>query len=255
MIKNALKIQNLSKKFGDFWAVKDLDLEVREGSIFGVLGPNGAGKTTTIKLITGLLKPTRGNIFVGDTEIQENPYEAKKKFSLLPDVPYLYEKLTGWEFMNFIIKIYNLNRTGITDEVDNQLNRFGLLEVAHDLIDSYSHGMRQRLLLASVMLRDPDIIILDEPMVGLDPEAARMVKNIFKELSKKKKTIFLSTHTLSDAQELCSEIAIINRGKLIASGNINELMDMASKISGLKAAGDEEIVSLEDIYLAITKNA
>lgn len=255
MKTTAVKIENLSKKFGDLWALKDLSLDVKEGEMFGILGPNGAGKTTTIKLMAGLLRPTAGRVLIKGIDMQDNPYEAKRKFALLPDVPYLYEKLTGWEFMKFITRIYNIDKPDIDDRIDQQLKIFNIKEVAHDLIDSYSHGIRQRLLIASVMLRDPDIIMLDEPMVGLDPEAARMVKNIFKELIKKNKTIFLSTHTLTDAQELCREIAIINKGQLIAQGSIDDLKQIVCDIK--KKNNDDTLTSdsLEEIYLSITRNA
>ncbi|MFH1415624.1 MAG: ABC transporter ATP-binding protein [Elusimicrobiota bacterium] len=249
----SIKIENVSKRFGDCLALKDLNLEIFRGEIFGLLGPNGAGKTTSIKLVTGLLKPTCGRILIEGIDVQLDPLEAKKKFSLLPDVPYIYEKLTGWEFMKFITRIYRIDRSGIDDEINRQLLIFNLREIAHDLIDSYSHGLRQRLLLASVILRDPDIIILDEPMVGLDPEAARMVKDIFKKLAGENKTIFLSTHTLTDAEELCSRIAIINRGKLSVCGTIDELREVARKKDA--AAGEDSPGDLESIYLSITKDA
>lgn len=245
MTVSAVKVENLSKKFGDFWALKELSLDVKEGEIFGLLGPNGAGKTTTIKLLTGLLKPSEGKVFIKGIDLSVNPRQAKKKFALLPDVPYIYKKLTGWEFMKFITRIYEIKRENIDEEIDRQLEIFDIKSVAHDLTESYSHGMRQRLLLASVMIRDPDIIILDEPMVGLDPEAARMVKNMFKKLSNRKITFFLSTHTLTDAQELCSRIAIISKGQLLAQGTIEELRKMDRNKSD----------SLEDIYLSITRNA
>lgn len=250
----AVKIENLSKKFGDCLALKNLSLDVKEGEIFGILGPNGAGKTTTIKLMAGLLRPSAGRVLIKGIDVQKYPREAKRKFALLPDVPYLYEKLTGWEFMKFITKIYNIKEPDVDAQIDHQLQIFNIREVAHDLIDSYSHGIRQRLLLASVMLRDPDIIMLDEPMVGLDPEAARMVKNIFKELAGKKKTIFLSTHTLTDAQELCQRIAIIDKGLLIAHGSFDDLKQIVSDIK--KKTGDDELTSdtLEEIYLSITRN-
>lgn len=250
----SVKINNLSKYFGKFPALNNLNLEVNEGEIFGLLGPNGAGKTTTIKLMTGLLKPTNGNVLIKDIDIQVDPINAKKKFALLPDVPYLYEKLTGWEFMKFIAKVYALDRNDLDSDIEKQLKIFNVNEVSYDLIESYSHGLRQRLLLASVMLRDPEVIILDEPMVGLDPQAARMVKDIFKNLIKRKRTIFLSTHTLTDAQELCSRIAIIDKGKLLALGDIQQLKKIASDLNeqeGLSLISDD----LEEIYLSITRNA
>ncbi len=255
MNDKALKIENIKKCFGDTVAVDRINLEVGGGNIFGILGPNGAGKTTTIKMMTGLLKPDCGRILVGGENIVENPREAKRKFALLPDVPYLYKKLTGWEFMKFIAGIYDLNNEGIDKEIDKQLKIFSIDNVACDLVESYSHGFRQRLLLASVMLRDPEIIILDEPMVGLDPEAARMVKDIFFELKdKKNRTIFLSTHTLTDAHELCDRIAIINKGKIIAEGSFEELKKIADKISAQAGLPSTSGDTLEEVYLHITRN-
>jgi len=250
----SVKTVSLGKTFGDFRALGNLNLDVYQGEIFGLLGPNGAGKTTTIRLITGLLRPSEGCVYVAGINTEENPVEAKKKFALLPDVPYLYKKLTGWEFMNFVARIYEIKKTDLKEEIDRILSVFNIKQVAHDLIDSYSHGMRQRLLLASVVLRDPDIIILDEPMVGLDPEAARMVKDMFKKMASESKTIFLSTHTLSDAQELCDRIAIINRGELLALGTFEELKNLAGEIKKKAGASDRVPDTLEDVYLSITAN-
>ena len=245
MIDSTLKIENISKRFRDTWALRDLSLDVQGGEIFGLLGPNGAGKTTTIKLLTGLLSPTEGRVLITGKDITKNGDDCKRKIALIPDAPYLYKKLTGWEFMMFISRIYNIKRAHLEREIDRQLNIFGIASVSFDLIQSYSHGMRQRLLFASVMLRDPEIIILDEPLVGLDPEAARMVKDMLVQLSKKNKTIFLSTHTLSDAQELCDRIAILNKGKKLAEGSFENLKTTGSPVSD----------NLEDIYLRIIRNA
>lgn len=239
-----VRLEGLSKIYGEFPALASLDLEVEKGNITGLLGPNGAGKTTTIKLITGLLKPSSGRVFISGIDISLNPVEAKRKFALVPDVPFIYGKLTAWEFMFFIARLYKLDKEGLRERIEAELKTFSILDVAHDLVDSFSHGMKQRLILSSVMLRDPEIIILDEPMVGLDPEASRMVKNIFRELSTKGKTIFLSTHTLSDATELCSKIAIISAGRLVAYGTYDELE---------KQSGGER--NLEDIYIKITRDA
>ncbi|MGM0442347.1 MAG: ABC transporter ATP-binding protein [Elusimicrobiota bacterium] len=246
-MRETIKIENLTKNFGDTTAVDDISITINQGEIFGMLGPNGAGKTTTIKLLTGLLQPDRGIIKIKGISMADNPQKAKQKFALLPDVPYVYKKLTGWEFMKFMTRIYRMDDENMDEIIDRELLRFSIKDVSHDLVESYSHGLKQRLLLASVMVRSPDIIILDEPMVGLDPEAARMVKNLFKELTEKDTTIFLSTHTLADAEELCDRIAIINKGTIIARGTIEELRKIAS---GKQGAGD----SLEDIYLSITRD-
>ncbi|MEA3506634.1 MAG: ABC transporter ATP-binding protein [Elusimicrobiota bacterium] len=255
MTDKALKIENVKKCFGATAAVDTINLEVEKGTIFGILGPNGAGKTTTIRMMAGLLKPDCGRILIGGKDIVKNSRRAKRKFALIPDVPYIYKKVTGWEFMKFIAAIYDMDSENIDEEIDKQLKVFSVDNVACDLVESYSHGLRQRLLLASVMMRDPEIIILDEPMVGLDPEAARMVKDIFFKLrNEKSRTIFLSTHTLTDAHELCDRIAIITKGQIIAEGTFEELKAVADKISrqaGLSTAG---AASLEEVYLQITRN-
>ncbi len=247
----AVEIINLFKSFGSTRALKGINLKLREKEIYGLLGPNGAGKTTLIRLMTGLLVPDRGKVLLKGRDIQKEPREAKKKFAFIPDRPFIYQKLTGREFMQFIAKLYEINFSGGAGSIDEHLDRMGLSGVAHQLIDSYSHGMKQRLLFASLAMRSPEIIILDEPMVGLDPQAVLTVRNMLKSLADAGSAIFLSTHTLSDAQKLCGVISIIDRGGIAASGSIKELDRIASQIRGRKSE-DGISKNLEEIYLSIT---
>ncbi|MBN1383738.1 MAG: ABC transporter ATP-binding protein [Elusimicrobia bacterium] len=241
-----IRITNLTKKFPvpqsggkNKIAVDNMNLELNPGEIFGILGPNGAGKTTTIKLISGLLKPSTGNITVCGYDVQENPIEVKKNIGLLPDTPFIYQKLTGREFLEFVCGIYNIN----CNDIDEKLELFELKAHADELVESYSHGMQQKLVLASILIRKPKVILLDEPLVGLDPKSARLVKNIYYEMSKNGTTIFLSTHILEIAEKLCSRLAIINKGKIIALGTLNELKKQTVSES-----------DLEDVFFKLTEN-
>ena len=234
-----IKLTNLTKKFKDKIAVDDINLEISSGEIFGILGPNGAGKTTTIKMISGLLKPTSGNINVCGFDIQKHPISAKKIIGLLPDTPFVYQKLTGREFLEFICGIYEVG----CEKIDEYLELFELKNAADELVESYSHGMQQKLVLAGILIRDPKVILLDEPLVGLDPKSARLVKNIYNEQSKKGTTIFLSTHILELAEKLCSRLAIIDKGKIIALGTLDELK---------KHTQTEK--NLEDVFFRLTEN-
>ncbi|MDD5686708.1 MAG: ABC transporter ATP-binding protein [Elusimicrobia bacterium] len=234
-----IKITNLTKKFKDKIAINNISLEIKPGEIFGVLGPNGAGKTTTIKLIAGLLRPTSGSIIVGDYDVQKNPIESKKITGLLPDTPFIYQKLTGREFLEFICGIYNVG----CDRIDELLGLFDLKNHSDEIIESYSHGMQQKLVLASILIRSPKVILLDEPLVGLDPKSARLVKNIYLEESKKGTTVFLSTHILEIAEKLCTRLAIIDKGNIIALGTLEELKKHAVSES-----------NLEDVFFKLTEN-
>ncbi|MDD5771884.1 MAG: ABC transporter ATP-binding protein [bacterium] len=237
-----INIINLSKQYHNVTAVNDLNLNVKKGEIFGFIGPNGAGKTTTIKMIAGLLKPTTGNITIDNIDISLNPIEAKKITGLIPDEPFLYEKLTGWEFLYFFGQLYNIDKDIIESKASKLLDLFNLSYESNDLIEGYSHGMKQKLIMISALLHEPKVLIVDEPMVGLDPRSSKIVKNIFIELAKKGVTIFMSTHTLSLAQEICDRIGIIYRGKLIAVGTLDELQS--------KAESNE---NLEEVFLKLTE--
>ena len=238
-----IRLINLTKRYNRIIAVDHINLEVKSGSIVGFLGPNGAGKTTTIRMMAGVLKPTEGRIILNGIDLIKEPSKAKKIIGYVPDRPFIYEKLTGKEFLEFIASLYNIDHTSVTIQIHTLLERFELIEFKDDLIEGYSHGMKQRLVMCSVLLHDPDILIIDEPMVGLDPKGARMVKNIFRKLAENGKTIFISTHSLDVAEEICDEISIIDYGRIIATGT----MDKLRKRAGVD--GD-----LEDIFLRLTGN-
>ena len=237
-----LIIEHLTKKFGNFKAVDNISLTVSKGEIFGFLGPNGAGKTTTIKMIAGLLKPDAGQISINNRNLAEEPRYCKQDTGYIPDRPYLFEKLTGYEFLQFIASLYNLDPDTFSTNTAYYLKLFDLLEWQHHLIESYSHGMRQKLIISSVFMLDPPLIVVDEPMVGLDPKSARIVKELFKNHAARGTSIFLSTHSLEIAEELCDRIGIILNGSLRAIGNLNDLqIEAKTKHS-----------DLEEIFLELT---
>ncbi len=235
-------LNHLTKRYTKTLAVNDLSLEVPKGEIFGFIGPNGAGKTTTIKMMAGLMAPTSGSVSICGIDMAQNPREAKAKIGFIPDRPYLYEKLTGMEFLKFIARIYGIQAYDFKEKAEKSLERFALSDWAHDLIEAYSHGMRQRLIIAAALIHDPEVIIVDEPMVGLDPIAVILVKRIFRQLAAHGTTIFMSTHSLSVAQDVCHRIGIIHRGILIATGTLDQLRDGAS------ATGAD----LEAVFMSLT---
>ncbi len=236
-----IAIEHVFKKFGDKEVIHDLSLEIPRGELFAYLGPNGAGKTTTIKMLTGLLKPTSGRIFLKGHDIQEEPLEAKKVISYVPDIPYLYEKLTPAEFLTFIGNLYGLDGSLLHERINGLFTLFDLHELRGVLIETLSHGMRQRLVFSAALLHDPEILIIDEPMAGLDPKSARLVMDVLRQRADKGTTVFLSTHSLSVAEELADRIGILHHGRLVALGTFAELNQMAGK-------GDR----LEDIFLQLT---
>jgi ABC-2 type transport system ATP-binding protein len=236
-----IQLEHLTKRFGSFTAVNDLCLNIAEGEIFGFLGPNGAGKTTTIRMMMGLLKPTAGRVILGGHDLAVSPLTAKAISSFVPDRPFIYDKLTGREFLNFVGGLYQVPKDVCQGRADESLDLFGLSGWADELIENYSHGMKQRLVVASALLHDPQILIVDEPMVGMDPIGARMFKALLRSLTFKGKTIFMSTHSLEVAEELCDRIGIILGGQLIALGTLDELQ---------RQAGNED--RLEDIFLKLT---
>lgn len=237
-----IKIINVTKKFDKLTAVDSLNLEIARGELFAFLGPNAAGKTTTIKMLVGLLKPTSGQIYINNFNIQNNYLNAKRIISYIPDMPFLYEKLTGREFLEFIIDLYDLERKTKQREIHNLLEAFRLNNVEHQLIENYSHGMRQKLVFAAAFLHEPKVLIIDEPMVGLDPHSAKVIKEMLKNKSKEGVTIFLSTHTLAVAEELADRIGIIDKGRLVACGRLKELS---------RASGQTD--KLENIFLRLTE--
>jgi len=218
-----VKTEHLSKKYEDVWGVRDLSLEIRRGELFAFLGPNGAGKTTTIKLLVGLLRPTEGRALIGGYDIQKNPVEAKSLIGYIPDHPYLYEKLSGRDFFHFVGDLFQIDRATQERKRREYFDLFGLTPVQDKLIENYSHGMRQKLVISVSLMHSPALVVVDEPMVGLDPQSARKVKNLFRGVTKRGGTVFLSTHTLSVAEELADRIGIINHGRLIFIGTLEEL--------------------------------
>lgn len=238
-----ISMRNLTKRFGEKIALDNLNLEVAGGELFSFLGPNGAGKTTTIKLMTGLLKPTSGEILIGGYDIQKDAISAKRLIGYIPDFPFLYEKLTAREFIEFIGMLYKMNSGEIDKGSKELFEVFGMSSYADNLIEDYSHGMKQRLVMCASLIHDPKLIIVDEPMVGLDPKSSRIVKQILKEKARRGVTVFLSTHTLSVAEELSNRVGIIHKGRLIALGSVDEIKEMACSSSN----------TLEDVFLELTE--
>ena len=238
-----IEISGLTKKFGIFRAVDNLDLTVKAGEVFGFIGPNGAGKTTTIKMLAGVLAPTCGRIKIAGIDLLHHPEAAKGKIGFIPDRPYLYEKLTGREFLRFTADLYGVPDKFFNARAQQHLEMFSLADWADEMIASYSHGMRQRLIMAAALLHEPAVIIVDEPMVGLDPVAIMMVKNLFQRLAQAGAAVFMSTHTLAVAEDICDRIGIINRGRLIASGTTADLR---------RAAGVAD-ADLEHVFLNLTQ--
>lgn len=238
-----IAITNLTKRYGRFTALNKLNLSVTPGEIFGFIGPNGAGKTTTIRIIGGILAPTEGDVMIAGFDMGREPARAKARIGFIPDRPFLYEKLTGWEFMRFSADLYGVTQEHFMEKAVELLKMFSLWDWAHELIESYSHGMKQRLIFSAAFLHDPSVIIVDEPMVGLDPTGIRMVKDLLKSQARAGKTVFMSTHSLGVAEDICDRIGIIHHGEMIATGTTNDLR---------KTAGFEE-ADLEAVFLRITE--
>lgn len=218
-----IEFQQVTRTYGRRVAVDRLDLNVAEGELFAFLGPNGAGKTTSIKMIVGLLRPSSGRVRVCGFDVTEQPREAKSQVSYVPDEPYLYDKLTGREFLKFIADMYGLSRRDAGTQVASQIERFDLADFVDELTENYSHGMKQRLVFAAAMLHHPKVLVVDEPMVGLDPKSIRLVKDLMREKAKAGVTVFMSTHTLAVAEEIGDRIGIIDHGKLKFMGTLDEL--------------------------------
>ena len=237
----------LRKLYGPIVAVDDLDFEIRQGSVFGFIGPNGAGKTTTIRLMMGLIAPTSGTVVLGGHDIGREPEAAKAITGYLADHPFLYDKLTGGEFLRFVGGLYGIDGRELERRAAALLEQFNLLDRAEELTETYSHGMKQRLALAAALIHRPRILVLDEPMVGLDPQGALALRRLLTELSTAGITIFLSTHSLGVAEALCDQIGILDRGRLIARGSLRELRARAGR-----ASGDGANASLESVFLSLT---
>ncbi len=246
-----IRIEQLTKFYGNTKALDSLDLEIGSGEFFGFLGPNGAGKTTTIKITVGLLRPTSGRVSVGGNgveggiDVMQDPERAKSIIGYIPDSPYLYDKLSGYEYVHFVGGLYGVPVNKIDNHIKEYFHLFHLTHAEHALVESYSHGMRQKLVMTGALVHDPKVLVVDEPMVGLDPRSSRIVKDLLKQKSKEGTTIFLSTHTLDIAEELCDRVGIIRRGQLIAVGAIDELRSQSKDSSS--------DLRLESLFLKLTE--
>jgi ABC-2 type transport system ATP-binding protein len=237
-----IQLQALTKRYGRFTAVDAIDLDVPRGQLFGFLGPNGAGKTTTLRMIAGILRPTSGRIRIAGIDIESEPIAAKARLGFIPDRPFIYEKLTGAEFLRFVAGLYEQSGPAVERRARELLALFDLEAWRDELVETYSHGMRQKLIISSAFVHRPQVIVVDEPMVGLDPKAARILKDLFREYTARGNTIMMSTHTLEVAERLCDRVAIIAQGTIRALGTMDELRSNA-------AAGAR---GLEDIFLRLT---
>jgi len=222
-----IEIHDLVKRYGTFTAVDGVSLDVQPGEIHGFLGPNGAGKTTTIRMIAGLLKPTAGRIVVNGHDLATDAEAAKASLGFIPDRPFIYEKLTAGEFLRFHAGLYGIDGNGVGGRVREMLEIFELGRWENELVESFSHGMKQRLVMSAAFLHRPQAVLVDEPMVGLDPRGARLIKGVFRRMSERGVAILMSTHTLEVAQEMCDRISIILKGKIIARGTVDELRGLA----------------------------
>ena len=237
-----IRLTALTKRYGKFTAVDGLDLHVQRGELFGLLGPNGAGKTTSLRMIAGILRPTSGTVTVGGIDIQARPLEAKARLGYIPDRPFVYDKLTGREFLRFAAALYGQQGTTIERRIDDLLDLFELSSWKDELTEAYSHGMRQKLIICGSLVHRPEVIVVDEPMVGLDPKSARLLKDLFRQFTDRGGTVLMSTHTMEVAEVMCDRIAIVYRGKVAAQGTMAELREQT-------ASGH---TSLEELFLKLT---
>ena len=237
-----IRLQNLTKNYGSFVAVDDISLHVPRGVLFGCLGPNGAGKTTTLRMIAGILRPTQGRVLLGGDDVHVNPLSAKMRLGFIPDRPFVYDKLTGAEFLRFVAGLYGQGGAAVERRMDELLELFELDAWKDELTEAYSHGMRQKLIISSALVHRPDVIVVDEPMVGLDPKSARLLKDLLREFVNRGGTVLMSTHTLEIAEAMCDRIAIVHGGRIAAEGTMDALRLQTS-------SGD---VSLEELFLKLT---
>lgn len=240
-----IRLENLTKRYGDFLALDSVNLTVPRGELYGLLGPNGAGKTTALRIITGIIQPSAGRVLLNGFDVQEEPQRAKASLGYIPDRPFIYEKLTGAEFLRFVAGLYGQDGRSLDDRIDELLELWGLSVWRDELIETYSHGMRQKLIISSALIHRPDVIVVDEPIVGLDPKAARLLKDLFRGFVGRGGTILMSTHTLEVAEAVCDRIAIIQDGRIRATGTMDDLRREAR-------AGD---AGLEEIFLKLTGGA
>jgi len=236
-----IKAKSVEKRYGSFQALQPIDLHVQKGEVFGFLGPNGAGKTTLIRMLAGVMPPTAGTIEIGGFSMAKDAISAKRIVGYIPDRPYLYEKLTAREMLRFIGGIYGVPEEEIISRGEELLTEFGLAHVGDQLVEGFSHGMKQRLTFCSALLHKPQLVIVDEPMVGLDPQGARQAKNLFRQLAESGNTVFLSTHSLDVAQEVCDRLVIINKGAIVAMGSYTEI----------RSSAHPDATDLEEVFLKI----
>ena len=240
-----IETRGLTKYYGQLAALVDLNLSIPAGDIFGFIGPNGAGKTTTIKMMGGILAPSAGTVQIAGIDMQKQPEAAKSNIGFIPDRPYIYEKLTGMEFLKFTADLYGVPDEIYSHRAQENLEMFSLADWSGELIESYSHGMKQRLIMSAALLHEPEIIIVDEPMVGLDPAAIIMVKELFQRMAENGVSVFMSTHTLAVAEDTCDRVGIIHRGRLIAIGTTADLQREANVTDA----------DLESVFLNLTNTA
>ncbi|MFP4460048.1 MAG: ABC transporter ATP-binding protein [Candidatus Zixiibacteriota bacterium] len=242
-----IQFQNLTKKFGDLTAVDSIDIAIPSGTVFGFLGPNGAGKTTSIKMTVGLMKPTEGRILIDGTDVQEKPEETKQKIGYIPDSPYIYDKLTAWEFVSLVGGLFGMDEKDIIERSEYYFDLFGVGDWANDRAEEYSHGMRQKIVLSASLMHEPSIIVIDEPMVGLDPQSQKTVKDVLRKKAEEGATVFMSTHTLSIAEEICDRVGIITHGKILMIETIEEIRKRFKDEKEATGKGD-----LEELFIKLT---
>lgn len=241
-----IKVDKVSKRYGSFRAVNEVSLSVNKGEIFGFLGVNGAGKTTTLRMITGILQPTSGSIVLGGFDLSEDPLKAKQITGYIPDRPYLYPKLTGREFLYFCGDLYSVPKKEVDERIDKLLSEYSLLDWQDDLVESYSHGMKQRLATCAALIHEPQILVIDEPIVGLDPHGAKQLKDSLKRYARELgTTILLSTHSLHVAEEVADRLAIIHQGNIVTTGTLAEVRELT---------GQSEDERLENVFIELTNS-
>ena len=240
-----IELEALTKRYGDFLAVDRVSLTIGAGRIFGLLGPNGAGKTTTLRMIAGILEPDGGQVRIGGHDMAGEPMAARAVLGFVPDRPFVYEKLTGAELLRFTAGLHEISGPSLERRIDELLELWDLLPWRDQLVESYSHGMRQKLILSSALVHGPDVLVIDEPMVGLDPRSARLLKSLLRTYADRGGTVLVSTHTLELAEVLCDELAVMDRGRVAASGSLTDL----------RRAAETKDAGLEEIFLKITRGA
>jgi ABC-2 type transport system ATP-binding protein len=237
-----ISLEDLTKRYGKFTAVNGISLEIPKGTLYGLLGPNGAGKTTTMRMIAGILRPTSGRVTVAGFDVVRQPMQAKARLGFIPDRPFVYDKLTGGEFLRFVAGLYDQSGAEVEKRIDELLELFELTPWKNELTESYSHGMRQKLIISSALVHRPEVIVVDEPMVGLDPKSSRLLKELFRHFVDRGGTVLMSTHTLEIAEVMCDRIGIVFGGQVVAAGTMSEIRTQTE-------SGD---ASLEDLFLKLT---